>query len=354
MISGVPEIGASSSGKTQDFDSCMRRFESCRPSHFFVKKYGGPVASEILLFGGNSNIPLVEKISKHLNIPQADAMVSQFSDGETRVEIKQNVRGADVYVVQPTCAPANHHIMEALIIVDACKRASAKNITLVSPYFGYGRQERKSAPRTPITAKLVAELMEAAGVTRLLTLELHNSAIQGFFNVPVDHLFSKPVFARHFEGKTENTIVVSPDAGGVERARAMAKQFNCGLAIIDKRRDKPNESAVMHIIGDVSGKDCLIVDDIVDTGGSLVNAANALMSKAAREVSAAITHPVLSGPAVGRITESCIKSLVVTDSIPLSKEAESCSKVVQVSISGLLADAIKRINNQSSVSSLFI
>ena len=309
---------------------------------------------EILLFGGKANTPLLEKISQHLKIPPGKAIISQFSDGETRVELQQNVRGTDVYVVQPTCAPANHHIMESLIIVDACKRASAKNITLVVPYFGYGRQERKSAPRTPITAKLVAELMEASGITRLLTLELHNSAIQGFFNVPVDHLFSKPVLTEYFKDKIENLIVVSPDAGGVERARAMAKQFNCGLAIVDKRRDRPNVSAVMHIVGDVSGKNCLIIDDIVDTGGSLVNAAEALIKNGATSVSAAITHPVLSGQAISRIDESCLQRLVVTDSIPLSEQAESCEKIEQISVAGLLADAIQRISNQTSVSSLFV
>ena len=310
--------------------------------------------SEVLLFGGNANPGLTSKICKYLGIPIGSAMVSQFSDGETRVELQQNVRGADVYILQPTCAPANHHIMEALTIVDACKRASAKHITLVAPYFGYGRQERKNTPRTPITAKLVAELMEAAGITRLLTLELHNSAIQGFFNVPVDHLFSKPVFAGYFQQMAADSIVVSPDAGGVERARAIAKQFNCGLAIIDKRRDKPNESAVMHIVGDVKDKHCLLVDDIVDTAGSLVNAANALRENGAKSISAAITHAVLSGPAVGRIQESVMDEVVVTDSIPLSETAKACSKIIQISIANLMGDAIKRINDQSSVSSLFI
>lgn len=312
------------------------------------------MSSEILLFSGNANLDLSQKISRHLNIPLSKALVSQFSDGETRVEIEQNVRGQDVFIVQPTSAPSNHHIMEALILVDACKRASAKNITLVTPYFGYARQERKSAPRTPITAKLVAELFEAAGVSRVLTLELHNSAIQGFFNVPVDHLFSKPVFAAYFDQHDSERIIVSPDAGGVERARAIAKRFNNGLAIIDKRRDKPNESAVMHIIGDVVGKNCLIVDDIIDTAGSLSNAALALTNAGARSVSAAITHPVLSGPAIARIRESCLEQLVVTDSIPLSEEAKSCSKIKQISIAALLAKAIDRIHNDDSVSSLFV
>lgn len=318
--------------------------------------------SDILLFGGNANPNLVKKIGSYMSIPVSEAMVGSFSDGETRVEIKQNIRGSDVYIVQPTCAPANHHIMEALIMVDACKRASAQNITLVTPYFGYGRQESKSSSRVPITAKLVAELMEAAGIDRLLSLELHNSAIQGFFNVPVDHIFAKPVFTNYFKDKFADEsaayqgdiIVVSPDAGGVERARAMAKVFGCGLAIIDKRRDKPNESAVMNIIGDVRGKNCLVVDDIVDTAGSLVNAANALKESGAQKVFAAITHPVLSGPAVDRIHESCLDELVVTDSIPLSEKAQGCRKIVQISISQILARAIESIHQKTSVSSLFI
>lgn len=294
-------------------------------------------------------------MSRYLNVPVGDALVGSFSDGETRVELKENVRGAEVFIVQPTCAPANQHFMEALIMVDACRRASAKQIALVMPYFGYARQERKSAPRTPITAKLAAELIEASGVDRVLTFELHNSAIQGFFKIPVDHLFVKPVFAKYFSSfDLSDTVVVSPDAGGVERARAMAKQFNCGLAIIDKRRDRPNESAVMNIIGEVENKNCLIVDDIVDTGGSLVKATAALLNRGAKTVSAAITHPVLSGPAIQLIKESKLTQLVVTDSIPLSAEAEKCSKIKQISVAELLAEAINRIHCQDSISSLFL
>ncbi|MCB9228771.1 MAG: ribose-phosphate pyrophosphokinase [Deltaproteobacteria bacterium] len=312
----------------------------------------------MLLFGGQANPPLYKKICDYLNIDPGHAFVGQFSDGETRVELKQSVRGADVFIIQSTCEPANHHIMEALVLVDACRRASAKQITLVTPYFGYARQEKKSAPRTPVTARLVANLMEAAGISRLLSLELHNSALQGFFNVPVDHLFAKPVFCQYFQeyGRIDpkQLTVVSPDAGGVERARALAKQFCCELAIIDKRRDRPNQSAVRHLVGEVSGRDCLIVDDIVDTGGSLVNATHTLLEKGARTVRAAITHPVLSGPALALIREAPLEELLVTDSIPLSEEALACKKIVQVSIAGLIADAIRRIHQQTSISSLFL
>jgi len=312
----------------------------------------------IQIFSGNSNRPLAEKISKYLDIQLGKAIVDRFSDGETRVEIQGNVRGADVFIIQSTSAPVDHHVMEAVIMADACRRASAQRITLVTPYFGYARQERKSAPRTPITAKLVADIITASGVDRVLALELHTSAIQGFFNIPVDHLFSKPVFTDYFKRKypkgTDDMLVVSPDAGGVERARAMAKVFNCGLAIVDKRRDQPNESAVMNVIGDVRGKQCLIIDDIVDTGGSLTKAAAALVEQGATGVSAAISHPVLSGPALERIENSVLDELVVTDSIQLSEEAKKISKIKQLSLYELLAKAIRRIHNADSISSLFL
>lgn len=311
------------------------------------------VESEMQLFTGNANRPLAKKISRYLDLPLGEAIVGNFSDGETRVEIQSNVRGRDVFIIQPTCAPANQHIMEALILADACRRASAQRITLVAPYFGYARQERKSAPRTPITAKLVADLMTTAGFDRLLALELHTSAIQGFFNVPVDHLFAKPVLGPYFQTMTD-MVVVSPDAGGVERARAMAKHFDCGLAIIDKRRERPNESAVMNIIGDVKGLNCLIVDDICDTGGSLTQAADALMSAGAKSVSAAITHAVMSGPALERIENSSLHQLVVTDSIPLPESAKKSKKIVQLGIAELLGKAIRRIHNSDSISSLFV
>lgn len=309
--------------------------------------------TEMIIFSGNSNRPLAEKIASYLDISLGAATVGQFADGETRVELGCNVRGRDVYVIQSSCSPANHHIMEAVIIADAARRASAKTVNLVMPYFGYARQERKSAPRTPITAKLVADLISAAGVSRLVTMELHTGAIQGFFNIPVDHLFAKPIFSTHFR-KTENMLMVSPDAGGVERTRALAKMFDCGLAIIDKRRDRPNESNVMNLIGEVKGKDCIIVDDICDTAGSLTKAAQALMDEGALSVRACVSHPVLSGPAVERIEKSVLKEFVCTDSIPLSPEAKKCKKIVQLSIAELLGKALRRIHNADSISSLFV
>jgi len=311
--------------------------------------------SDFLLFAGNANRALAEKISHFLNVPLCKGIVGHFSDGESRVEIESNVRGRDVFIIQPTCPPTNQNVMEALIMADACRRASAARITLVAPYFGYARQERKSAPRTPITAKLIADLCTTAGIDRVLSMELHTAAIQGFFNIPVDHLFAKPIFASYFSKKDDDLIVVSPDAGGVERARAYAKLLNCDLAIIDKRRDRPNESAVHRIIGDVRGKNCLIVDDIVDTAGSLTKAADALLDGGgAKSVSAAIVHPVLSGPALTRIQQSSLTELVVTDSIPLSLEASKCKKIVQLSVAELLAKAISRIYNSDSISSLFV
>ncbi len=309
--------------------------------------------SEIIVFSGNAHRELAAKICDHLDTPIGNALVSQFSDGETRVEIRSNVRGKNVYIIQPTCPPVNHNVMESLIIIDACRRASARTITLVAPYFGYGRQERKAASRTPISAKVVADLYEAMGINRLVTVELHNSAIQGFFTNPVDHLFIKPVLTEFFQDIDQNTVVVSPDAGGVERARAMAKKWQCGLVIIDKRRDRPNESSVVHIIGDVSNKRCIIIDDIVDTGGSLVHACNALMDKGAKSVEAAITHPVLSGNAVQLINQSRLKRLVVSDTIPLSEAAQASKKIEQISVSRLLAESIIRIDKSLSISSLF-
>ncbi len=313
--------------------------------------------SGLIVFSGNANRPLAEKICQSLKIDLGNASVSSFSDGETRVEIESNVRGRDVFIIQPTCAPANHHIMEALIMADACRRSSAQRITLVVPYFGYARQERKSAPRTPITAKLVADLFASAGFDRILSLELHTSAIQGFFNLPVDHLFAKPVFAKYLATRPdilEDLIVVSPDAGGVERARALAKYFTCGLAIVDKRRDRPNESTVMNLIGDVKGRNCLIVDDICDTGGSLAKAADTLAENGAKGVYAVISHAVLSGQALSRIEASALKEFICTDSIPLSEKCAKSSKIRQLSVSSLLAEAIQRIHNSDSVSSLFV
>ncbi len=309
--------------------------------------------AELIVFSGNANRPLAEKICDWLDMPVGEAMVAQFSDGETRVELGTNVRGRDVFIIQPISRPANEHLMEAMIMADAAHRSSAQRITLVAPYYGYARQERKSAPRTPITAKLVADLMQAAAIDRVLTLELHTSAIQGFFNIPVDHLYAKPIFSAYFQ-RIDNLSVVSPDAGGVERARAMAKHFQCGLAIVDKRRDRPNESEVMHIIGDVKGKNCLIIDDIVDTAGSMTRAADALLTAGALTVRAAVSHPVLSGNAIENLRKSNIKELVVTDSIMLSPEAQACDKITQLSIAELLGKAIRRIHNDDSISALFI
>jgi ribose-phosphate pyrophosphokinase len=307
----------------------------------------------MIVFSGNSNPALTSRICGYLDIPPGEAIVSTFSDGETRVEIKSNVRGRDVFIVQSTCSPANHHIIEAVTMVDACRRASADHITLVCPYFGYARQERGSLNRTPITAKLIADILTTSGIDRLVVIDLHTSAIQGFFNIPVDHVFAKPVFEKHIES-TKNLLIVSPDAGGASRARMMAKHFNCGLAIVDKRRDTPNESSVMHIIGNVEGKECLIVDDICDTGGSLVKAADALMKNGAVSVSAAITHAVLSGDAISKIEESAISRLIVTDTIPLSSKAKKCNKIVQLSVAELLSRAVRRIHAKQSVTSLFL
>ena len=309
--------------------------------------------AEMIIFSGNSNRPLSEKIASYLDIPLGAATVGQFADGESRIELGCNVRGRDVFIIQSTSAPANHNIMEAVIMADAARRASARTVNLVMPYFGYARQERKSAPRTPITAKLVADLITAAGVSRLITLELHTGAIQGFFNIPVDHLFAKPIFSTYFR-KTETMLMVSPDAGGVERARALAKMYDCGLAIIDKRRDRPNESTVMTLVGDVKGKDCILVDDICDTAGSLSKAAKALMEEGASSVRACVSHAVLSGPAIETITNSALTEFVCTDSILLSPEANKCSKIVQLSIAELIGKALRRIHNADSISSLFV
>ncbi len=297
---------------------------------------------------------MADEIASHLNLPVSEAEVRKFSDGEIFVEIKENVRGADVFVVQPTCTPVNDNLMELVLMVDALRRASARRITAVVPYYGYARQDRKVAPRVPISAKVIAEMFMVVGVRRMLSMDLHAGQIQGFFNIPVDHLYAAPVLLDHIKQNFDDVIMVSPDAGGVERTRAFAKRLNCGLAIIDKRRDKPNESEAMHVIGDVRGKKAVMLDDMVDTAGTLCNGAETLLENGAKEVHACCSHPVLSGPAVDRITDSVLESLVVTNSIPLSKEAKSCSKIKVLSVSELLADAIYRIHNEDSVSSLFV
>ncbi len=311
---------------------------------------------KVCLFAGNGNPTLSTEIAQHLEMPLAKMNVSRFSDGEVWVEVKENVRGVDAYVIQPTCAPANDNLMELLIITDALRRASAASITAVIPYYGYGRQDRKVAPRTPITSKLVADLIVAAGVQRVLCMDLHAGQIQGFFNIPVDNLYSMPVMLNDYLRKNfdSNAVFVSPDAGGVERARAYSKRMNAALAIVDKRREKANVSEVMHVIGDVEGKECILVDDIIDTAGTLTNAAAALKKYGATRVVGCATHPVLSGPAVARITDSVLDELIVTNSIPLTQAAKDSGKIKALSVASLLAEAIKRIHHSDSVSSLFV
>ncbi|HEV8145599.1 MAG TPA: ribose-phosphate pyrophosphokinase [Bryobacteraceae bacterium] len=307
------------------------------------------------VFTGNANPALAAEICYELGCQLAAVNVKQFSDGEVHLQIQENVRGADVFVVQPTCTPSDKHIMELLLMMDALKRASAERITAVLPYYGYARQDRKDRPRMPISARLVASLLERAGANRILALDLHAAQIQGFFDVPVDHLFATPVMIDYFdEMRGDATTVVSPDAGGVERARAFAKRLDSPLAIIDKRRTDVNVAEVMHIIGDVAGQDCLIVDDLIDTGGTLVKASEALLGQGARSVRACATHAVLSGPAVERIENSEIEEVIVTNSIPLSEDADNCTRIKQLSVAPLLAKAIQSIHEDGSVSALFV
>ena len=307
------------------------------------------------LFAGNANPGLAHSVASYLGIEVGKADVSTFSDGEINVEIRENVRGHDCFVMQSGSAPANTHLMELLIMVDALRRSSARRITAVIPYYGYSRQDRKVAPRAPITAKLVADLISTAGTDRVLCIDLHAGQIQGFFNIPVDNLYATPVLLQAIEQRFgRDVIVVSPDARGVERARAYAKRLDATLAIIDKRRERANVSEVMNIVGDVRGQRCVMVDDMVDTAGSLTEGAAALVRAGAEEVYAAITHPVLSGPAIKRIDESPLKEVVVTDTIPLREDARNCTKVHVESVAALLGEAIRRINNEESVSSLFV
>jgi ribose-phosphate pyrophosphokinase len=313
------------------------------------------VFRKVCIFSGNANPVLAQEIAKYLEMPLGQIRVSRFSDGETFCEVQENVRGVDTYVIQPTSSPVNENFMELLIMSDALRRASAGSITAVIPYYGYARQDRKVAPRTPITSKLCADLIQSSGVGRVVCVDLHAGQIQGFFNIPFDHLFAMPVFLddylrRTFDG---NAVVVSPDAGGVERARAYGKRLSMSLAIIDKRRERANVSEVMHIIGDIRDRDCIIVDDMIDTAGTLCNAARALVSHGARRVYACASHPVLSGPAVARIQESPLTEVVVTNSIPLSEAAAACAKIRVISIGRLLAEAIRRIHHSDSISSLF-
>jgi ribose-phosphate pyrophosphokinase len=305
---------------------------------------------------GNANPALAQAICAELGIDLGGAVVKSFSDGEIWVQIEENVRGNDVFVVQPTCTPVERHLLELILMIDALKRASADRITAVLPYYGYARQDRKDRSRVPISAKVVASMLERAGADRILSLDLHAAQIQGFFDIPVDHLFSAAVMIEHFRnnGDLDKLIVVSPDAGGVERARAFAKRLEVPLAIIDKRREQPNVAEVMHIIGDVEGRDCLIIDDLIDTAGTLVKASEALLNRGAASVTACATHAVLSGPAVERITQSRLKEVVFSDSIPLRPEAQACGKIRIISVAGLLARAIQSIHEETSVSSLFV
>jgi ribose-phosphate pyrophosphokinase len=307
------------------------------------------------IISGNSNRPLTEQICSYLNLPVVKATVRRFNDMEIFVEIQENVRGQDMFVVQSTSFPANDHLMELLIVMDALRRASAKRITAVVPYFGYARQDRKPGARTPISAKLVANLITHAGADRVLTLDLHAGQIQGFFDIPTDNLFAGPVFVRDIKQHNDvsKIVVVSPDVGGVVRARALAKRLDCPLAIVDKRRERAGESEVMNIIGEVEGKHCVLIDDIVDSGGTLVNAAEALLSQGASEVSAYITHGVLSGGAVARITSSKLKNLVITDSIQPTEAVKIARNIRVISIASLIGEAIGRTSREESVSSLF-
>ena len=313
--------------------------------------------STMAVFTGNANVVLAQEIARHLMLPLGRAVVGRFSDGEIQVEIMENVRGRDVYLVQSTCPPANEHLMELLVMADACRRASASRITAVIPYFGYARQDRRPrASRVPITAKLVADMIGCAGVDRVLTVDVHADQIQGFFNVPVDNVYASPVLLGEvWKQKYERMIVVSPDVGGVVRARALARRLdNADLAIIDKRRPRANESQVMNIIGDVRGRSCVLVDDLVDTAGTLCQAAQALKDEGAQRVVAYITHPVLSGGAVERIAASALDELVVTDTIPLRPEAKACRRIRVLSVAELLAETMRRIRDEESVSSLYV
>lgn len=306
------------------------------------------------LFSGNANLAIAEEICNYLDLPLGSAEVKNFSDGEISVEIGENVRGTDVFVIQPTCTPVNDHLMELLIMVDALRRASARRITAVLPYYGYARQDRKVRPRVPITAKAVAEMLMAVGTRRVLCMDLHAGQIQGFFNIPVDHLYAAPIMLKYIRDSFNNVVMVSPDAGGVERTRAFAKRLNAGLAIIDKRRERANECQAMHVIGDVKGKTAVLLDDMVDTAGTLCGAAAKLKENGACEVHACCSHAVLSGPAIERLNDSCIQSLVVTNSIPLGEKTAMSEKITVLSVGELLGEAIRRIHAEDSVSYLFV
>lgn len=311
--------------------------------------------SKLVVFSGNANPDLANKVVERLDIPLGEAVVGKFSDGEITIEIHENVRGKDVFILQPTCSPTNDNLMEIILLADCLRRASASRITAVIPYFGYARQDRRPrSARVPISARVVADMMTSVGIDRVLTVDLHADQIQGFFSVPVDNVYGSPILIDDIVRQNfEAPIVVSPDIGGVVRARAVAKQLNVDLAIIDKRRPKANVSEIMNIIGDVSGRTCILVDDMVDTAGTLCQAASALKQFGAKKVVAYCTHPVLSGPAIDRINKAELDELVVADTIPLSEAAKACSKIRQLTISGILAEAIRRVNNEESISAMF-
>lgn len=311
--------------------------------------------NELKLLSGNSNVPLAKEICSHLGITLGAATVSTFSDGEILVQIEENVRGMDVFVVQSCSDPINKHIMELLVILDALKRSSARRITAVIPYYGYARQDRKDQPRVPVTAKLVADLITTAGAGKVLTMDLHAGQIQGFFNIPVDHLYATPVILDHLRSMDlKDLVVVSPDAGGVERARAFAKRLKANLAIIDKRREGPNQARIMNIIGEVEGRDVLLLDDMIDTAGTITQGAQACADQGAHRILAGCTHAVLSGPALQRLNDSVLDRVIVTNTIPLSGKDQVCKKIEVLSVAPLLGEAIRRIHNEESVSSLFV
>jgi len=308
--------------------------------------------NKLKIFSGNANLNLARGICKHIGVDLGKANVSTYSDGEICVEIEENVRGFDVFVIQPTCQP-DRNLMELLVLIDACKRSSAERIVAVMPYYGYARQDRKVAPRAPITAKMVADLLTAVGAHRIIAMDLHAGQIQGFFNIPVDNLFAQPIFLEYIKNNYQNDlVVVSPDAGGVERARSYAKKLDAGLAIIDKRRNKPGKSEVMNVVGEVAGKNVIILDDIIDTAGTITQAAQSLKEKGAKKVLAACVHPVLSGKALKRIESSCIEELLVANTISLGNK--NCDKIKVLSVDRLLAEAIKRIHRNESISVLFV
>jgi ribose-phosphate pyrophosphokinase len=312
------------------------------------------VDEKFKIFAGTANEPLADEVCAFLGLTRGRAMLTRFKDGEAYVQIQENVRGADVFVMQPTCRPVDEHLMELLLMMDALKRASARRITAVIPYYGYARQDRKDKPRVPISSKLVADLLTTAGADRALIVDLHAPQLQGFFNIPVDHLFASPVLVDHFKKlNLPNLTVVSPDAGGVERARFFAKKMDSALAIVDKRRIEMNVAEVMHVIGDVNGRSCLVIDDLIDTAGTLVKTANALMENGARAVYACASHAVLSDPAVENISKSCITQVVVTNTIPLTEAAHSEPKIKVLTIAGLIGSAIRSIHEETSVSKLF-